>query len=136
MEVLVVADKAEESRGTDAGDIDEGDQERRKGWRKIGDVSRVLAKICLRDTISSALKKRRSTIDPEGPMFEKLPGNPSSPGTVHDKACARCLNHKDRKDSGTSHYGGPYKHSGSEPIAIEEPSENKRTNGSYDVLGG
>ena len=75
MEVFVVAQKAKEGRGANARNTDESDKERREGWRQVGHIACILADVCLRNTVTSALQQSCDTIDPESLMSEEVPGN-------------------------------------------------------------
>ena len=109
MEVFVVAQKAKESGGANARYIDQSDKERREGMRKVGYIACIFADVCLRDTVTSALKQSCDTVDPECLMSEKVPRNLSPSSTsAYVEAWTRCLYHQDGENSGSNCNSGPY----------------------------
>ena len=94
----------------------------------------VRVQVCLWNAISRALKDYGDTIDIEGLMFEKLPGDLSCSLSARGYARRMCRYQEYCENAGGGRYSRPYSQRGAKAISVKKDPNQERTNRSHDVL--
>lgn len=149
----VVAQVAEEGAREDAGDVEEGEQQRGRGGGEAGLFVRVAVDVGLRDAVAGRLQRRGHDEDVERAVGEKVPcraagwtsgtaGTRAARGVVvvavgivvgMDECVTRQQGHCNHARAGDD--GGPDAHRAAEAVGVEKAAQQERTRRAHDVLG-